>query len=708
VKRWLVAFLLMASTAWGLDHYWPNADRQVFQGGIASSRSQLGPTLFANLGTPADGQTTYCPDCTLGSIPCTGAGSGALAVRIVGAWLCGTSSAFMPPGSDTQVLFNDVGTAVGAASGFTFNRLIPDYNATVTAGLTLYPAPAAIGNAFPIPFELLHTLTFNNIGSTLRAVDVSEHGTWSVSANVNGLLTAAGFVLAPTVVNTTTLTEMGEWVGLEHSVELNSLAATTVQTSGSTAVLDAAQCGVSIAGANAGILTCGALSSVVSTASVNSGSGAAALHNRYGLRFNTATGNGQVSHTDGVYVEDQTVQTISFCNGGARNTEKCTTDAVTPATTGCPGATCPGCCLSANGQATAVNCNLTASGTTKWCSYNAGGAPSLLNGTNYGSVSTGGNLTFRRSANTVPGYGNVQFDPGFGSIGAGIVTELTVGAGASELDATTSGVIGLDVGKGATWTVSANLIDSFGAGGEAVVYEPLVTNTATITDLGLHLGLKYSPTFKADGGGVTGTLPTSRSVQHIPVYTIANAGTLVVTDDSGLVSAPKIDTGATVTTRRGVWMQNKVGSGVQTNVIGVDIAAQTVGTGAIGVQSAIAAGASNYAFRDTGGAQSVLAGSLAIGGGTAILKHLSAAASLTFGGTTAGTCELRTLTVTGAADADTVACGLPAALAASDNYQTFYCYVSAANTVTVKRCNLNAVSALAAVTSTVRADVWQH
>ena len=68
------------------------------------------------------------------------------------------------------------------------------------------------------------------------------------------------------------------------------------------------------------------------------------------------------------------------------------------------------------------------------------------------------------------------------------------------------------------------------------------------------------------------------------------------------------------------------------------------------------------------------------------------------------------MTVTGAVDGDTVALGLPNSIAGSDTYQTFYAWVSAADVVTVKRCNLtNTVTALTSpATATVRVDVWQH
>ena len=48
--------------------------------------------LFAALGTPNDGSVYYCTDCSE-TVPCTGAGSGAFAERINGAWRCATVAA---------------------------------------------------------------------------------------------------------------------------------------------------------------------------------------------------------------------------------------------------------------------------------------------------------------------------------------------------------------------------------------------------------------------------------------------------------------------------------------------------------------------------------------------------------------------------------------------------------------------------------------
>lgn len=95
---------------------------------------------------------------------------------------------------------------------------------------------------------------------------------------------------------------------------------------------------------------------------------------------------------------------------------------------------------------------------------------------------------------------------------------------------------------------------------------------------------------------------------------------------------------------------------------------------------------------------------------TPISRHFSVTASLDFAATAAGTCDSLTISAPGVIDGDSVYFGIPTALAASDTYQTFYGYVSAADVVTLKRCNFtNLTTALSnPAAATVRVDVWQH
>ena len=96
--------------------------------------------------------------------------------------------------------------------------------------------------------------------------------------------------------------------------------------------------------------------------------------------------------------------------------------------------------------------------------------------------------------------------------------------------------------------------------------------------------------------------------------------------------------------------------------------------------------------------------SATIGSGAAITKHLSATAALNFASLAALGCEDLTVTVTGAADGDTVGLGVPnAAVVSATSF--YYGWVSAADTVTVRYCTLVSGDPPSA---TFRVDVWKH
>lgn len=54
---------------------------------VTTNQLNIVPTAFANLGTPADGTFYFCNDCTVAN-PCAGGGTGALAKRLNGVWVC--------------------------------------------------------------------------------------------------------------------------------------------------------------------------------------------------------------------------------------------------------------------------------------------------------------------------------------------------------------------------------------------------------------------------------------------------------------------------------------------------------------------------------------------------------------------------------------------------------------------------------------------
>lgn len=102
------------------------------------------------------------------------------------------------------------------------------------------------------------------------------------------------------------------------------------------------------------------------------------------------------------------------------------------------------------------------------------------------------------------------------------------------------------------------------------------------------------------------------------------------------------------------------------------------------------------------------AGSMTIGAGTPILKHVSGTASLDFGVLAANSCSALTMTVTGAADGDTVSLGVPNALASASSTLTWSGFVSAADTVSVRLCQVAALATSDPAAATIRADVWKH
>jgi hypothetical protein len=102
-----------------------------------------------------------------------------------------------------------------------------------------------------------------------------------------------------------------------------------------------------------------------------------------------------------------------------------------------------------------------------------------------------------------------------------------------------------------------------------------------------------------------------------------------------------------------------------------------------------------------------VAGAATIGGGTAITRHLSVSAALAFPQFAPGTCNTLTVNVPGAADGDTVALGIPNTIAGVDGLSWFG-WVSAGDTVSVRLCNVTNQVVAATQAGNVRLDVWQH
>ncbi|MFL6438648.1 MAG: beta strand repeat-containing protein [Terriglobales bacterium] len=100
------------------------------------------------------------------------------------------------------------------------------------------------------------------------------------------------------------------------------------------------------------------------------------------------------------------------------------------------------------------------------------------------------------------------------------------------------------------------------------------------------------------------------------------------------------------------------------------------------------------------------AGGATIGGGTPILKHISATALLNFDTVAGASCAVQTIVALGASDGDTVAIGVPNSMGSVDGL-TWFAWVSTADTVSVRACNVTAAPA-SIPADNLRADVWKH
>ena len=101
------------------------------------------------------------------------------------------------------------------------------------------------------------------------------------------------------------------------------------------------------------------------------------------------------------------------------------------------------------------------------------------------------------------------------------------------------------------------------------------------------------------------------------------------------------------------------------------------------------------------------AGALTIGGGTPITQHLSVSASLAFPQFAPLSCDTLSFTVAGAVDGNSVALGIPNALASTGG-MTWFGWVSAPDMVSVRGCNATNQTVSAPPAANVRVDVWQH
>ncbi len=243
-------------------------------------------------------------------------------------------------------------------------------------------------------------------------------------------------------------------------------------------------------------------------------------------------------------------------------------------------------------------------------------------------------------------------------------TTVQSGTGGLNLTSASTGIITLDSGTTGRIDIGTN------TGGKTI---NIGTGAAANT---LNIGNNTSGTGTYIKAGNTGINISTGGAGNIDILTDSTGTMHIDTGTSGTINFGTGDSGKTI----------NIGTGNVANTINIGnssyaTAIQLYGTGGVKIGSSSS---------------------------TAILNHYSGTASLDFGATAANTCDAATITVTGAADGDTVTLGVPAALAGSDASQNFWGYVSATNTVTVKRCNVTGSPLSDPAAATVRADVWKH
>ena len=100
-------------------------------------------------------------------------------------------------------------------------------------------------------------------------------------------------------------------------------------------------------------------------------------------------------------------------------------------------------------------------------------------------------------------------------------------------------------------------------------------------------------------------------------------------------------------------------------------------------------------------------GAVTIGGGTPILEHLSQTPNISVPPIAPNNCAtLSPVTFSGASDGDTIALGVKNAMTSGGNL-TYFAWVSATNTVTIKVCNPHGTTN-STLTGTIRVDIWKH
>jgi hypothetical protein len=221
-----------------------------------------------------------------------------------------------------------------------------------------------------------------------------------------------------------------------------------------------------------------------------------------------------------------------------------------------------------------------------------------------------------------------------------------------------------------------------------------VNNNASFSFTGnTHdIGTSQTRTFQrirnnASTTSVNGSTITEYEYDNVPSYSI---GTSTMTN-VGYHHKPIFTAGTF--TDIAFWAESGKSSFGQTNqpTAFMDLAASTTASASLRIRSGSAPTSPNDGeIWQDGTNLSFRSGSTTLN----VDKGLASTATLDFPSTAAGNCEVLTITVTGAAVGDRVILGIPNASVPGARYYYPTAWVSATNTVTVKGCNLETITAL--------------
>jgi hypothetical protein len=140
-------------------------------------------------------------------------------------------------------------------------------------------------------------------------------------------------------------------------------------------------------------------------------------------------------------------------------------------------------------------------------------------------------------------------------------------------------------GLGMFGTVTYERVSPLGAGNLMSAAHTLKNPTGEVRALSPFNGVVLQPRFQADDAAMT--VAAVRGLYDNAQFAVLDDGTVTAAEWTAVeVAGGDIGAGATVTTRRGLWVKNTAGAGVLTTQIGIDIAALTKGATDIGIRNA--------------------------------------------------------------------------------------------------------------------------